>query len=327
MRSVCIYGTGSYVPEEVVTNEQLAATAPTKPEWVETRLGIKTRRRARKDESTSDMAVEAARKALEMAKMEPEEVQLIILATVTPDRLVPSAATTVQHKLGAGNAVAFDINAACPGFIFALSTGTQFIKNGFFKNALIIGSDTLSKVNNYQHRNCVFFGDGAGAIVIKDSNSSNGVLAIDFHSDGEGTDDLTVRGCGSEWPASVEVLEQGGQFLIMDAKKVYKKAVVGMPESIKTTLNIANLTTDDITFVVPHQPNISLLKDCIKELGIPEDKLIITLDQYGNFSSGNIPLALDKINRERRLKEGDILAFTSAGAGWTWGSIIMRWGE
>ncbi|MCK4258977.1 MAG: ketoacyl-ACP synthase III [Halanaerobiales bacterium] len=326
-KSVCICGTGSYVPKEVVTNEMLEKTAPdTNAQWVETKLGIKARRRVSKDECTSDIAFEAGRKAIENAGLKPEDIELIILATVTPDRLVPSASTIVQRKLGAINAVAFDINAGCPGFIFAFSTGAQFLQTGYFKNALIIGADALSRALDYTERNCVFFADGAGAVVIKAAESENGVKGMYFGSDGEGTDDLTQKGCGSEYQATYELLESGDQYIFMDGKEVYKAASVKMPLSIEIALKRANLTVEDITHVVPHQPNISLLYDSVDKLGIPREIVKITLDRYGNFSSGNIPMALDEMNRDGELKDGDVLAFTSAGAGWCWGGMIVKWG-
>ncbi|WP_432402613.1 3-oxoacyl-ACP synthase III family protein [Wukongibacter sp. M2B1] len=325
--SVVICGTGSYVPDYVVSNEDLEKSAATNKEWVESVLGIKERRRLTKEESTSDMAAKAALRALDMANTSPEEIDLIIIGTITPDRMVPSLGTIVQRKIGARNAVAFDINAACAGFVFSLICAKQFLDNNYFKNALILGADAMSAMTDYKDRTCVFYGDAAGAVVVKKSNSENGIISTYFNSDGESKDLVTTFGGNAEYPSSYEVVDRRLHYLRMRGTEVGTTAKRIIPYAMRKAMEEAAITSDDLTYLVPHQPNKTLLKKCAEALDIPEEKVVITLDRYANASSANIPLALDKINREGKLKSGDKIGMVTIGAGWTWGSAVIQWGQ
>ncbi|MCK4258987.1 MAG: ketoacyl-ACP synthase III [Halanaerobiales bacterium] len=325
-KSVCICGTGSYVPDTIVSNDELEKMAPTNKEWVESKLGIMSRRKVSEGETTADIAAEAGRRAIADAGLKPEDIDLIILGTITPDRFIPSAATKIQRKLGAVNSVAYDLNAACAGFLYGLITGAQYLKTEYFKNALIIGADAMSMITDYQDRTCVYYGDAAGAVVIKPSESDNGIKAMYFASDGASGESVTVRGLGSEYPISKEVLDQRWQYLEMGGKEVYEKAIETIPMCIKKAMDDANVTVDEIAYLIPHQPNRTLLEQSAEKLNIPLEKIAITLDRYANASSGNIPLALDELNRKGKLKDGDMLIMASIGAGWTWGSIAVKWG-
>ncbi|MCG8539551.1 MAG: ketoacyl-ACP synthase III [Clostridia bacterium] len=325
--NVVICGTGSYVPDHIITNEDLEKSAPTNKEWVQSVLGIEERRRLNKEESTSDMSAKAGIRALDMAKMSPEEVDLLVIGTITPDRMVPSLSTIVQRKIGARNAVAFDINAACAGFVFSMISAKQFLDNNYFKNALIIGADAMSIMTDYKDKTCVFYGDAAGAVVLKKSNSENGIISTYFGSDGESRDLVTTFGGNAEYPASYEVVDRRLHYLIMRGKEVGTTAKRIIPYAMKKALEEACITTDELQYLVPHQPNQTLLKRCAEILNIPQNKVVITLDKYGNASSANIPLALDKINREGKLKDGDKIGMVTIGAGWTWGSAVVQWGQ
>ncbi|SNT01133.1 3-oxoacyl-[acyl-carrier-protein] synthase-3 [Anaerovirgula multivorans] len=324
-KSICICGTGSYVPERIVTNVELEETSPTNRNWIQEKLGIMSRRRVAEGEATSDMAVAAGRKAIETAGLKSEDIELIILGTITPDRLIPSAATIIQRKLGAVNAVAFDLNAACAGFVYGLITGAQFLETGHFKNALIIGADTMSMITDYEDRTCAYYGDAAGAVVIRLIESENGIKSMYFASDGRSVDSVTVKGVGSEHPLSEEVLNNRWQYLYMGGKDVYNKAREIIPMSIRKALKMANLTIDDISYVIPHQPNLTLLKECAVDVGLHLEKVAIVLDRFANSSSGNIPLAMDLLNQEGKLKDGDNILLVTIGAGWTWGSVVLKW--
>ncbi|KXG76432.1 3-oxoacyl-ACP synthase III family protein [Thermotalea metallivorans] len=326
-KKVIISGTGSYVPDQVVTNDELEKCAPTNKAWIESVLGIKERRRMARGECTSDMAAKAAVKALEMAEMKAEDIDLIIVGTITPDRMVPSLATIVQRKIAAPKAAAFDLNAACAGFVFSLICAQQFLKNDYFQNALVIGADAMSVMTDYKDRTCAYYGDGAGAVVLKNAKSQNGILSTYFASDGQSKDMVTTFGGNAEYPPSYEVLDRRWHYLRMAGKEVGITASEVIPHAIRRAMEEAAITVDDIAYLVPHQPNLSLLKKCASVLNIPEEKVVITLDRYANASSANIPLALDKINREGKLKEGDKIVMATIGAGWTWGSAVIQWGQ
>ncbi len=326
MRNAVICGTGSYVPNEVLTNSDLEKSAPTNKEWVENVLGIYERRRISNGEVTSDLAAKAAEKALEMASMNAEEIDLILVATVTPDRMVPSVSTIIQRKIGAKNAAAYDINAACAGFVFAFITAEQFIKTGYFNKVLVIGADSMSTMLDYRDRGCVFFGDGAGAIVLKNSETRRGIISTYFASDGESKDHVTLFAGNAEHPISYDLIDRRKHYVRMQGKEVGLTARRIIPYAINKVLEKAQMSPHEIDYLIPHQPNITLLKTCAKEVNIPEEKVIITLDKYANASSANIPLALDHINRKDGLKDGDMLAFVTIGAGWSWGSAILEWG-
>lgn len=326
MKNVVICGTGSYVPEEVVTNMDLEKSAPTNKEWVENVLGIRERRRIANGEVTSDMAAKAAEKAMEMAKLGPEDIDLIIVATVTPDRIVPSVATVIQRKIKAQKATAYDVNAACAGFMFAFITAEQFIKTGYFKNALVIGADAMSTMLDYKDRGCVFFGDGAGAVIMTASEKKKGVISTYFSSDGDSKDQVTLFAGNAEFPVNYDLLDRRKNYVVMRGKEVGQVARRVIPHALEEALNRAGLSPQEIDYLIPHQPNISLLRECAKQLDIDEKKVVITLDKYANASSANIPLALDHIHRNVGLKDGEKLAFVTIGAGWTWASAVVEWG-
>ncbi|SKC76450.1 3-oxoacyl-ACP synthase III family protein [Maledivibacter halophilus] len=325
--NVVICGTGSCVPDHIITNDELEKSAPTNKEWVESVLGIRERRRLKKEENPSDMAAKAALRALDNAKTSPEEIDLLIVGTITPDRKVPSQGTIIQRKIGARNAVAFDINAACAGFIFSLVCAKQFLDNGYYKNALVIGVDAMSVMTDYKDRTCVFYGDASGAVVVKKLESENGIISTYFGSDGESKDLVTTYGGSAEYPVSYDVVDKRLQYLIMRGKEVGTTAIRIIPYALRKAMEEAAITSDDLTYLVPHQPNETLLKRCSEILNIPEEKIVITLDRYGNASNANIPLALDEINRQGKLKDGDKIGMVTIGAGWTWGSAVIQWGQ
>ncbi|MEA4962225.1 3-oxoacyl-ACP synthase III family protein [Lutispora sp.] len=326
MKGVVVCGTGSYVPEEIVTNDELVKTSSIKKEWVENVLGIKERRRIVNGEITSDMAVKASIRALKISDMKPEDIDLIIVGTVTPDRMVPSMATVIQRKLKASKATAYDINAACAGFMFCMITAEQFIKNCYFKNALIIGADAMSTMIDYKDRTCVFFGDGAGAVVLRRSNRKRGLISSYFASDGESKDHVTLFAGNAEYPINYDLLDRRKNYVRMQGKEVGITARRIIPHAINIALEKAQITSNDIDYLIPHQPNISLLRECARAVSIPEEKIVITLDRYANASSANIPIALDHINMEDKLKDGNIIVFVTIGAGWTWASAVLEWG-
>ena len=325
IRSVKIIGTGSFVPDQVVTNKELAEKLPTTEEWIFENLGIKERHIAAPNESTSDLASKAAIKAIENAGLRAEDVDLIIMATATPDRLAPSTACIVQEKIGAKNAAAFDINAVCSGFLYALAIGSQFISAGMYNNVLVIGGDTFSKITNWEERSCVFFGDGAGAAILSHTSEGNGLLAVDLYADGSGKWNFTIPAGGSENPTSLETLEKGMHYFSMNGKAVYDTATEVLPAAILNILKRCNLDINDVDYLIPHQPSIRILKKTAEKLNLPFSKVKTNMDKYANTSGGTIPILLDEVNRSGELKNGDIIVFAAVGSGWTWGSAAFKW--
>ena len=325
VRNVKIIGTGSYVPVNVYTNEYLETIVDTNVKWIEENLGIKERRIADKNECTSDLASRAALRAIENSGLTKDDIDLIIVATSTPDRSCPSTACFVQDKLKAYNAVAFDISAVCSGFIYGMSVGSQYIASGVYDNVLVIGADTFSKITDWSRRDCVFFGDGAGAAVLSRANDDEGFLAYRLYSDGRGKYNFTVPGGGSENPASIETIKQGLHYFKMNGKEVFKSATTFLPEAISQVLKDTELKIEDIDYIIPHQPSISILKRVAEILDFPFEKVMTNMDKYANTSGGTIPILLDEMNRAGKLKKGDVLIFTAIGAGWTWGASIIKW--
>lgn len=324
--SVGISGIGSYVPDKVLTNDDLSKMVDTSHEWIISRTGIEERRIAPTNMATSDLSTEAARKALEDAKLKPEEIDLIIVATITPDYSFPSTACIVQKNIGAVNAAAFDLNAGCTGFVYGLSTGANFIKAGIYKKVLVIGGEALSKIINWEDRNtCVLFGDGAGACILERCEEGYGILAYELGADGDNHESLIQPGGGSREPASVESLANNLHHIQMDGKEVFKFAVRAMERSSMSVLNMANMDRDDLDFLVPHQANIRIIDSARKKLNLPEEKVYVNLNKYGNMSSASIPVALDEAIKSQRIKKGDSVLLVAFGAGLTWGSIILRW--
>ena len=326
MRSVGILGLGSYVPENVVTNLDLEQFVDTNDEWIVSRTGIKQRHIAPKDMPVSELCYQAGLKALEDAQIAPEEVELIIVATITPDYAFPATACLVADRLGAKKAAAFDLEAGCTGFIYAVATGSQFIASGLYKTVLVIGGETLSKILNWQDRStCVLFGDGAGAAVLQQVEEGSGFLSFELGSDGSGGALLSQPAGGSKCPASLETVEKNLHTLQMEGKEVYKFAVRIMGDVSVKVLQKAGLTKDDIDLLVPHQANMRIVDAAVKRLGISKDKVVINLDKYGNMSAASIPIALDEAFQAGLITEGDIIVMVGFGTGLTWGACVLKW--
>lgn len=328
LRNVGIIGTGHFVPDKVLTNFDLMKMVDTSDEWIRTRTGIKERRIADENTATSDLAVEAAWRALEDAKIKPEEIDMIIVSTVTPDMNFPSTACIVQDKLGAQNAFAFDIEAACSGFIYGLAIAQQFIATGSCNKVLLICADTLSKITNWEDRNtCVLFGDGAGAVVLGAVDEGYGILSTVLGSDGKGGEYLYLPGGGSRMPLSEEVLEKKLNTIQMNGQEVFKFAVKVMASASVEVLEKCGLTPDDVDFLIPHQANIRIIDSAVKRLSLSYDKVYVNLDKYGNMSSASIPVALDEALKEDKIHKGDVVLFVGFGAGLTWGSAVIKWAK
>lgn len=326
-RNASIVGTGVYLPSRILTNADLEKMVDTTDEWIMTRTGIRERRIAADDEFTSDLGAHAAREAVKNAGLKPTDIDLIIVATCTPDTVFPSTACHIQHKIGATRAAAFDIQAACSGFLYGLIVAEQFIASHVYENVLIIGAEKLSSVVNWKDRNtCVLFGDGAGAVVLqKNRPGSHGLLATDMGSDGAQTDILSLPAGGCRMPVTSEVLAEGKNFLQMSGKEVYRYAVNAMAVSAQHCLTKSNLELSDITCVIPHQANVRIIETVSQRLGVPMDKFFLNLQRYGNMSAACIPVAMHEASQSGRLKPGDHLLMVAFGGGLTWASAIMEW--
>ncbi len=324
-----IIGTGSYVPDRIMTNEDMSKIVDTSDEWITSRTGIKERRIAGPEQATSDMATNAALKAMEAAGVTAAEIELIIVATVTPDMFFPSTACFVQKKLGASNAVCFDISAACSGFLYAMTVARQFLSSGSRKTALVIGAEKLSSLINWTDRNtCVLFGDGAGAVVMQRSDEPNApgrVLSAIMGSDGNLTDLLKVPGGASACPITADNVGLRPNTIHMEGRETFKHAVTRMCQASEQALAIAGKTAADIDMVIPHQANARIIKAIADRLGVPEEKTFINLHKYGNTSAATIPVALDEAHRSGRIKRGDVLLLVAFGGGFTWASSVMVW--
>jgi len=327
VQQVIITGTGSCLPDRVLTNEELEKSVDTSDAWIRETLGIRERRVSAADQATSDLAWKAGRAAIDNAGLTVGDIDLIIVATATPDRIAPSTACIVQDKLGAFNAVAFDIAAVCSGFLYGMSVAASSIASHLYENVLVIGADTFSMITDWERRDCVFFGDGAGAAVMSHTNNDDeGFLAFRLYSDGSGKDAFTVPAGGSENPPSHETIEKGLHSFRMDGRKVFEKATTVLPEAILQVLADTGLSVDDIDFMIPHQPSIGILRKTAEILGLPIEKVMMNMDRYANTSGGTIPILLDEVNRAGSLQPGSIVLFAAIGSGWTWGASLMRWG-
>ncbi len=324
---VTIAGTGSYVPERVMTNDDLAQLVDTSDEWITARTGIRERRIAADGEHTSDLATKAAEKALEQADIKAEDVELIIVATITPDTPTPATACHVQAKLGSYSAVAFDISAACSGFLYAMKIAKRLISDGAYNNALIIGAEKLSSVTNWEDRNtCVLFGDGAGAAVLRRSEEGEGrILATEMGTDGRHTGLLEIKGGGSACPITPANAESNLQTLAMQGREVFKLAVNAMRTAAETVISRAGLTADDIKLIVPHQANLRIIDAIADRLSVPNEKVYVNLDKYGNTSAAAVAIALDEAHREGRFTRGDNIILVVFGAGLTWAATAIEW--
>ena len=326
VRGATIVGTGMYVPERVLTNFDLEKMVDTSDEWIVERTGIRERRIAADDEASSDMAVMAARRALEAARLGPEDVDQIIVATTTPDRILPSCACTVQKKLDARRAAAYDMFAACTGFVYGLGLAEGLIGSHVAETILLIGVEKLSSIVDYTDRNtCVLFGDGAGAAVLRPAPEGEGILAVSMASDGSMGEVLEVPAGGSARPMDAEAVLARDHKIHMRGRELFRIAVRAMEDSLRKSLEEAGVGMDELTLVIPHQANRRILEAMRERIGLPPEKVILNIERYGNTSSASIPISLDEVVRAGRLKRGDYVAFVAFGGGVTWGASVMRW--
>lgn len=324
--SAVFLGTGMSVPERVMTNADLEKIVETSDEWITTRTGIKERRIAGEDEVLSKFAIEAGQRAIEDAGVDPMEIELLILATVTPDMPIPATACRIQQALGCHRAVAFDMAAGCSGYIFAQSVAKQFIVSGRCKYALVIGAELLSKFLDWEDRStCVIFGDGAGATLMGAGEPPRGVLASAMWSDGSMEEFICMPGGGTKHPPTHEMIDARLQFIQMRGNETFKMAVRRIEEVCREVLTTAGLTPQDVDWLVPHQANQRILSAVGNRLGIPEERCFINIDRYGNTSAASIPIALDEAVRAGHIKQGDIVLMAAFGAGLTWAATVARW--
>lgn len=310
---VGVLGTGHYLPTKVVTNKDMEKLVDTTDEWIRTRTGIEERRFAEDDIDTSDMAFYAAKQALEEANVTADEIDLILTATVTPDTPFPSVSCMIQERLGAKNAAALDVSAACAGFMYGMITAKQFIETNAYKKILVIGADKLSKITNWEDRStCVLLGDGAGAAVIGEVSEGKGILSFELGSNGAG---------------GKELYQNKEDMLVMNGREVYKFAVRQMPESTVNVIDKAGLNKEDVDYLIPHQANIRIMNAARERLGISEDKMATTIKKYGNNSAASIPMALAEAAKDGKIKDNDIVVLVGFGGGLTWGAVAIRWGK
>jgi 3-oxoacyl-[acyl-carrier-protein] synthase-3 len=323
---VGVLGSGKYVPDRILTNKELETMVETNDEWIVTRTGIQERRIVAEHQATSDISLEASKIALEKAGITAEQLDLIIVATITPDMAFPSTACILQEKLGAKKAAAFDLSAACSGFIYGLANASNFIATGMYKYALVIGADCLSRITDYTDRNtCILFGDGAGAVVIGVVPEGRGFRSFELGADGSGGELLKMEGGGSRNPASQASLDNRLHYIYMAGAEVFKFAVRIMGNAAEEALRKAGLTKSDIDLLVPHQANMRIIQSSLSKLGMTEDRCMINLDKYGNMSAASIPVALAEAAEQGRVKEGDCLLLVGFGGGLTWGASVLIW--
>jgi 3-oxoacyl-[acyl-carrier-protein] synthase-3 len=322
-----IAGTGSFIPEKQLTNADLTKMVETNDEWITTRTGIKVRHIADENQSTAMLATEAARRAIENANISPEDIEMIINATITPEMVFPSTACFVQDMLGAKKAWAFDISAACSGFVYGLSIAQQFVTSGKYDNVLVIGAETLSKITDYKDRkSCILFGDGAGAAVIKRGglNGSKGIFYSTCGADGSGWTSLYCPAYGSRNPVSKPLANPNDVFMQINGREVYQLAVRKIIETVETCLKDCNISVADIDLFIPHQMNARIIESVAKRLELADEKVFINIDKYGNTSAASIPIALDESVRQGRIKKGDIALLVAFGGGLTWGANVIE---
>lgn len=325
MKKVGITGVGEYLPKKILTNADLERMVDTSDEWITTRTGIRERRLAAKGEATSDLAFHAAVDALGNAGMKAQDIDLIIVATITPDMQFPATACVVQSRLGARAAVCFDVSAACAGFVYALSVAQQFVAREVYRNALVIGAETLSCVTDWKDRNtCVLFGDGAAAVVVSEVKSG-GILATHLGSDGAKAGLLHIPGGGSRKPASHRTIDERQHFIKMEGNEVFKLAVTIMADAAENALKKAGLSCADVDVVIPHQANMRIISAVAKKLKVPEEKFYLNIERYGNMSSASCATALCEAVRSGRVRKGDIVLLVTFGAGLVWGAAVIKW--
>ena len=323
-----ITSTAQYLPERSLSNQELEKMVDTTNEWILSRTGIENRHLVKEGEATSDMGTQIAKKLLDKSGKSPEEIDLILVATSTPDFPVVSTAALIQHKIGAINAWGYDIVAACTGFVYAMETGSKLVESGQYKCVIVIGSDTMSSIIDYTDRNtCVIFGDGGGGVILEPTKNKNGVLDAILHTDGSGHKYLTVPAGGSLNPASQKTIDNKMHYVYQDGKTVFKFAVKNMADVSKQILDKNKLIGSDIKLFIPHQANKRIIDAAAKRCGIKDEQVLVNINKYGNTTAGTIPIALNEAVESGRLVEGDLLLLAAFGGGFTWGSMLIKWGN
>lgn len=326
LHPVGIIGTGKYVPDRILSNQELEQMVETNDEWIVTRTGIRERRLAAAEQATSDLAYQASLKAIEAAGIAIEDIDLIIVSTITPDMFFPSTACLLQEKLGAKQAAAFDLSAACSGFIYGLATASNMIATGMYKHVLVVGAETLSRITDYTDRNtCILFGDGAGAVVLGQVPAGRGFKSFELGADGGGGELLKVSGGGSRKPSTADTVSSKDHFIYMAGNEVFKFAVRIMGGAAEEALRKAGMNKEDVDLLVPHQANVRIIQSALNRLDLPEEKCMINLDKYGNMSAASIPVALAEAVEQGKINEGDCLVFVGFGGGLTWGASVLIW--
>jgi 3-oxoacyl-[acyl-carrier-protein] synthase-3 len=326
LRTVSIAGTGSYLPSRILTNQELAGRVDTTDEWIVSRTGMRERRLAEENEATSDMAAEAARRALQDAGVRASEVDLLIVATITPDLPFPNTGCLVQSKIGAVHAACMSLEAACSGFVYALDVGRQFIATGAAQTVLVVGAEKMSSILDWKDRTtCVLFGDGAGAAVLKATGAPRGILTSVLGSDGTLSELLKVPAGGSRQPTTEQTVRDRQHFLKMNGREVYKYAVTHMTRAARTALARAGLSIHDIRWVIPHQANLRIISAVAERLEAPLDRFVVNVEKYGNTSGASVGIAIDEAARDGRLQKGDLVLLLVFGGGFTWGAMVLEW--
>ena len=321
-----VTATAHSVPDKIMTNSHLEAIVDTSDEWIRSRTGIVQRHVVDESEATSDISTEIAKNLLAKRGIGPEEIDVIIVGTVTPDHFTPSTAAIVQENINAKNAWGFDLSAACSGFLYGLVTGANFIKSGQHKKVMVIGVDTMTSILDFQDRDtCVIFGDGGGGVILEPTSHSNGIIDSIMRMDGSGGDYLIVPGGGSRIPATIDSVKDRKHYIKQDGKTVFKHAVKGMAEVSEKILSNNNLTGKDVALFIPHQANKRIIDAAAERCNIPKDRVLINIDKFGNTTAGTIPIALDEAVNSGRIQEGEYVLLSAFGAGFTWGSILMKW--
>tara|TARA_B000000460_G_C21498334_1_gene385087 strand:+ start:393 stop:1382 length:990 start_codon:yes stop_codon:yes gene_type:complete len=321
-----ITSTAHHVPEKILTNYDIEKMVQTSDEWIQNRTGIKQRHIVSEDEASSDLSTHVANKLLKKRGINPEQIDIIIVGTVTPDHLTPSTAAIVQNNINAQNAWAFDLSAACSGFLFGLETGSKLIESGKYKTVMVIGVDTMTSILDFKDREtCIIFGDGAGGVILEPSKSDNGIISSILKTDGSGASSLNVLAGGSRKPATKETIANREHFIRQDGKKVFKFAVKRMTDVSKELLLKNGLSGNDIKLFIPHQANKRIIDATGERCGIPKDRVLINIDRYGNTTAGTIPIALNEAVENKLINNGDYILLSAFGSGFTWGSVLIKW--
>ena len=321
-----ITSTAHHVPEKILTNHDIENMVETSDEWIQNRTGIKQRHIVSDDEASSDLSTHVAKKLLEKRGIKPEQIDIIIVGTVTPDHLTPSTAAIVQNNINAQNAWAFDLSAACSGFLFGLETGSKLIESGKYKTVMVIGVDTMTSILDFKDREtCIIFGDGAGGVILEPSKSDNGIISSILRTDGSGASSLNVLAGGSRKPATEETIANREHFIRQDGKKVFKFAVKRMADVSEEVLLKNGLNGNDIKLFIPHQANKRIIDATGERCGIPKDRVLINIDRYGNTTAGTIPIALNEAVENKLINNSDYILLSAFGSGFTWGSILIKW--